>query len=53
MGAWVLANLSAFSPASVAFWESLVVLIYLVFGLIAPVVIALRERRLRRMGALL
>ncbi len=53
MGAWVLANLSAISPASVAFWESLVVLIYLVFGLIAPVVIALRERRLRRMGALL
>ncbi|MET7875938.1 hypothetical protein ABZS52_03305 [Micromonospora profundi] len=53
MGAWVMANLSAFSPASVAFWESSVVLVYLVFGLIAPVVIALRERRLRRMGALL
>ncbi|MER6590312.1 hypothetical protein ABT214_00280 [Micromonospora purpureochromogenes] len=53
MGGWVVANLAAFSPAYVAFWESLAVLAYLVLGYLAPAAIAWRERRLRRSGGLL
>ncbi|GAA1869810.1 hypothetical protein [Asanoa iriomotensis] len=52
-GAWVSANLAAYSLSSVAFWESLAVLVYLVAGVVGPAVIAWRERRLRRAGALL
>ncbi|TCO56070.1 hypothetical protein [Actinocrispum wychmicini] len=52
MVVWVPGNLLSPDPTSVAFWES-VALILVTLGQIAgPVLLALRERRLQRTGAL-
>jgi len=50
---WVVVNLGSMSPTSIAFWESAAVSAYLLFGVVMPPVLAVRERRLRRRGVLL
>ena len=52
IGMWLVANLAALSVWSVAFWESILVTAYLGTVSALPAVLAVRERRLRRAGAL-
>lgn len=49
---WVKDNLSSAEPTSVAFWESVAVVLAVVGQQAGPALLALRERRLRRAGAL-
>lgn len=53
MGVWVVNNVAAGQPSSLAFWEALAVLLLLVLRVAAPPLLAHRERRLRKAGALL
>jgi hypothetical protein len=50
---WAAANLGSRAIGSVAFWESVAVTAFLALQWAAPVLLALRERRLRRRGELL
>ncbi|MBW6437236.1 hypothetical protein KZ829_26220 [Actinoplanes hulinensis] len=52
MGTWMLANLRTLEPSSVAFWESVTVLVVLILQWAGPPLLAVRERRLRRAGLL-
>jgi putative peptide zinc metalloprotease protein len=49
---WVSANLTHPAPATAAFWRSLLLAAYVATAVCAPAVLAVRERRLRRAGAL-
>lgn len=53
MLAWVANNLRGLAVTSISFWESLAVLVLVVVQYGAPLVLALRERRLRKAGGLL
>jgi hypothetical protein len=53
MGLWVVNNLRSLAATSVAFWESVAVLLVLLLQWLVPPVLAWRERRLRKAGALL
>lgn len=49
---FIVAHLASLSPGSVAFWESVTVVVFLVATYAGPALLALRERRLRQAGAL-
>lgn len=53
MAAWLATNLAGLGVTTVGFWESVAVVVLLVAQYGAPPLLALRERRLRRKGALL
>lgn len=50
---WIANNLAGLAATSVAFWESVAVLVVLMLQWFGPPLLALRERRLRKAGALL
>lgn len=50
---WLVNNLSSLAPTSTAFWESGVLLAYVLVTIAGVPLLALRERRLRRTGRLL
>jgi putative peptide zinc metalloprotease protein len=49
---WMIKNIASVSFRQPAFWESVAVAALTAAGLLAPIPIAVRERRLRRRGAL-
>jgi hypothetical protein len=53
MTLWLVNNLGHPAPGSLAFWESLAVLVLLLAQSLGPVLFGLRERRLRKQGVLL
>jgi hypothetical protein len=53
MVSWLVTSLISLASTSLAFWEAVVVLALVVAQYVAPPLLALRERRLRRAGALL
>ncbi|TDE39333.1 hypothetical protein E1295_32945 [Nonomuraea mesophila] len=53
LGGWGLAQFAGGAIGSAGFWEALAVAVYIVAQLGLPPLLALRERRLRRAGALL
>jgi hypothetical protein len=53
MATWLWINLRSLSPSTVAFWESLLLLVVLTASLALPFVLAVRERRMRRRQVLL
>jgi hypothetical protein len=53
MVVWTSNNLGSAAVTSVAFWESVAVLVFLSLQWLAPPLIALRERRMRKAGELL
>lgn len=52
MAVWIPGNLLSPDPTSAAFWESAALILVIVGQLALPALLALRERRLRRTGAL-
>jgi putative peptide zinc metalloprotease protein len=49
---WMIKNIASVSFGQSAFWESVAVAALTASGLLAPIPLAIRERRLRRRGAL-
>ncbi|GAB7046490.1 hypothetical protein [Catenuloplanes indicus] len=52
MSGWLLTNLRDPDPAGLPFWESIAVLLILLLQWAGPPLLAVRERRMRRAGAL-
>jgi putative peptide zinc metalloprotease protein len=49
---WIQGNLADPNPATASFWESLGAAVAIVGQAAAPILLALRERRLRKLGGL-
>lgn len=49
---WMIKNIGSLSATQPAFWESVAVATFTIVGLLSPIPLAIRERRLRRNGVL-